>query len=231
MSAADEARSFLRSHRIGVIATQSRTLPGHPFGSVVPYACDSRARPVVLISALAEHTRSLEQDARASLVVHDMTVADTAAARLTVTGEAARCDDAAAIARYLRFFPDAERLLALADFAFWRLEPRRALFVRGFGRIEWVDGDALLAPASDIAVIEPGAVEHMNEDHADAVAACCASRGVAEASGARIAGMDEAGFDVRTAADLLRFEFDAPVADAGELRRALAVAARRARGA
>lgn len=231
MSAADDARRFLRSHRIGVLATHSRSLPGHPFGSVVPYACDARARPVVLISSLAEHTRSLEQDPRASLVAHDMTVADTAAARLTVIGEAARCDDAAAVARYLRFFPEAERLLALADFAFWRLEPRRALFVRGFGRIEWVDGDALLAPLSDIAAIEAGAVEHMNRDHADATAACCASRGIAVASGARVAGIDEAGFDVRTGADLLRFEFDAPVTDAAALRRALAAAARRAREA
>jgi putative heme iron utilization protein len=231
VSAADEARRFLRSHRIAMIATRSHTLPGVPFGSVVPYACDAAARPVILISGLAEHTRSLEQDARASLVVHDMTVADTAAARLTVTGEAVRCDDAAANARYLRFFPDAERLLALADFAFWRLEPRRALFVRGFGRIEWIERDALLAPASEIGAIEPGAVEHMNEDHSDAIAACCASRGVAAATGARVAGIDEAGFDLRTAAELLRFDFDAPVADADALRRALAVAARRAREA
>jgi putative heme iron utilization protein len=231
LSAADDARRFLRSHRIGVLATHSRTLPGHPFGSVVPYACDAHARPVVLISALAEHTRSLEQDPRASIVVHDMTVADTAAARLTVTGEAVRCDDAGAIARYLRFFPDAERLLALADFAFWRLVPRRALFVRGFGRIEWVEGDALLAPTSDIAAIEAGAVDHMNEDHADAIAACCASRGMAAGPEARIAGIDEAGFDVRTAADLLRFEFDSPASDAVALRHALAAATRRAREA
>ncbi len=231
MTTADEARRFLRGQRIGVLATHSKSVPGYPFGSVTPFACDARARPVVLVSALAEHTRSLEVDGRASLVVHEMSVADTAGPRLTVVGDAAVCDDDAAAARYLRLYPEAERFLALGDFRFWRLEPREALFVRGFGRIEWVQAADFLPAAGEIAAIEPGAVDHMNADHADAIAAYCTARGIAEARDARIVGIDGDGFDVRAGAGVHRFDFDRPVTTAAELRATLADLARRARGA
>jgi putative heme iron utilization protein len=231
MSTGDEARRFLRAHHIGVLTTHSKSVPGYPFGSVVPFACDHEGRPVILISGLAEHTRSLEQDARASLVVHDMTVANTAAPRLSVLGDAARCDDDAAAARYLRAFPDAEQLLSLADFAFWRIQPREALFVRGFGRIEWVKAASLASQPGELAALEPDALAHMNADHADAIAAYCASRGVTETEGAVMVGIDADGFDVRAGDRVLRFAFDAPVTSGADLRRTLAELARRARGA
>ena len=231
MSTGDDARRFLRSHHVGVLATHSRTVSGYPFGSVVPFACDAQGRPVILISGLAEHTRSLEADARASLVVHEMTAADTAAPRLSIVGDAARCEDEAAAARYLRAFPDAERLLALADFAFWRIEPRQALFVRGFGRIDWVKDDALAAPPNEIAALEDGALAHMNADHADAIAAYCAARGMTGTDAASMVGIDVDGFDIRAGDALLRFSFDAPVTTGADLRRTLAELARRARGA
>jgi len=227
----DEARQFLRAHHVGVLTTHSRSVPGYPFGSVVPFVCDDIGRPVILISGLAEHTRSLELDARASLVVHDMTVANTAAPRLTVVGDAVRCDDGVAAARYLRAFPDAEQLLSLADFAFWRILPREALYVRGFGRIEWVKADALASPRSEIAALEAEALDHMNADHPDAIAAYCGSHGVTDPAGARMVGIDVDGFDVRTGEVLLRFAFDAPVTNGADLRRTLADLARRARGA
>ncbi len=232
MSTGDEARRFLRAHHIGVLTTHSKSVPGYPFGSVVPFVCDHAGRPVILISGLAEHTRSLEQDARTSLVVHEMTVANTAAPRLSVVGDAARCDDdAAATARYLRAFPDAEQLLSLADFAFWRIELREALFVRGFGRIEWLNAAALASAQSEIAALESEALDHMNADHADAIAAYCAARGVTSAVGAVMVGVDVDGFDVRAGDTLLRFAFDAPVTTGADLRRSLADLARRARGA
>jgi putative heme iron utilization protein len=229
MTTGDAARRFLRAHGIAVLCTHSATAAGYPFGSVVPFVCDQRGRPVVLISGLAEHTRSLDADARAGLTVHDMTVADTAAPRLGIVGDAAPCDDAAIAARYLRYFPEAERLLALGDFTFRRIEPRQALFVRGFGRIEWVAADALLAADTEIAALEAGAIEHMNADHADAVAAYCAARGVADAPDARMVGIDPDGFDVRAGDRILRFDFDAPVATGADLRRTLAALAQRAR--
>jgi hypothetical protein len=230
VTASDAARRFLRAHWIGVLATHSQRGTGHPFGSVVPFVCDANAQPVFLASALAEHAKNLERDGRAGLVVHDMTVAETSGARLSIIGDAARCADPAAAARYLRCFPDASALLALGDFSFWRIVPREALFVQGFGRIAWIDGPALRPPPSDLAAIESSAVAHMNADHRDAIARWCAARGV-DATDAAIAGVDGDGFDLRARETLQRFEFDAPVTTAAELRRALAGLAQRARDA
>lgn len=229
MTTADEARRYLRAHSFGVLSTHSRSVPGYPFGSVVPFVCDARVRPVALISGLAEHTRSLHADPRASLIVHDFSIADQAGPRLTVIGDAAPCEEEDAAARYLRFFPEAERLLSLGDFGFWRIEPRQALFIRGFGRIDWVGGDAFAPPASEIGAIEAGAIDHMNADHADAIAAYCAARGIPDAPGPVMVGLDCDGFDVRSGTQILRFAFDAPVITGTALRQTLADLARRSR--
>jgi hypothetical protein len=47
--------------------------------------------------------------------------------------------DEAAQARYLRYQPQAADYLALGDFRFFRMEPARARFIGGFGRMGWVD--------------------------------------------------------------------------------------------
>jgi putative heme iron utilization protein len=55
--------------RTGTLSTLSRRHPGHPFGSVMPYAPDERGLPLLLISSMAMHTQNLEADPRASLLL------------------------------------------------------------------------------------------------------------------------------------------------------------------
>ncbi|HWN30853.1 MAG TPA: pyridoxamine 5'-phosphate oxidase family protein, partial [Burkholderiales bacterium] len=62
MSIAAEARRLLRKNRFGMLATLSKKFGGHPFGSITPYILDHDARPVILISTLAEHTKNIEND-------------------------------------------------------------------------------------------------------------------------------------------------------------------------
>src|SRR5215470_11626125 len=50
--------------RTGTLSTLSRRQPGHPFGSLMPYALDATGRPLFLISTLAMHTRNLDADPR-----------------------------------------------------------------------------------------------------------------------------------------------------------------------
>ena len=68
-SYAERARTLVHVARTGALSTLSRRHPGHPFGSVMPYAPDERGRPLVLISGMAMHTRNLEADPRAGLLV------------------------------------------------------------------------------------------------------------------------------------------------------------------
>jgi hypothetical protein len=112
---------------------------GHPFGSLVPYALDPQGRPVILVSRLAEHTRNMEADPRASLLVHDTESDPQAGARVTLLGNATPLEASnTAAARYRRLFPDSERLLALGDFSFFVLEPLVVRFIEGFGSIHWI---------------------------------------------------------------------------------------------
>jgi len=121
------------------LSTLSRRHPGHPFGSLVPYALDHQGRPVILVSRLAEHTRNMEADPRVSLLAHDAASDPQAGARVTLLGNATplEASDPAA-ARYRHLFPDSERLLALGDFSFFALEPLAVRFIEGFGSIHWI---------------------------------------------------------------------------------------------
>jgi len=61
-------------------------------------------------------------------------------ARLTLIGNARRLDEdcAALQARYLAYVAGANRLVALGDFTFYRIEPLTLRYIGGFGAIHWV---------------------------------------------------------------------------------------------
>lgn len=230
MTNGDEARRYLRGHRSGVLATLSAKLGGYPFGSIVPFVVDRDCRPVILISALAEHTRNLAADPRTSLIVHDYADDVQSGTRLTLVGDAAPLgDDAAARARYLRRFPAAQDLLGLGDFSFWAIAPQRLLFIRGFGRIQWIDAAELAPPANSLAEAEADIVAHMNADHTVALADYCRHYHGVTPVAVEMTGIDCDGFDVRADEQSLRFEFPDPVTNAGKAREALVAMARAAR--
>lgn len=141
------ALNLLHRCSTGTLATHSIALPGYPFATTLPFATDSHHRPLFLISALAEHTRNLQGDPRASLALFDPDALHAEnAARLTLVGDVTRIElDDATRKRYLRYQPQGERYLELGDFAFYRLEPRRIRLVAGFGRMGWIEQDTLHA--------------------------------------------------------------------------------------
>jgi putative heme iron utilization protein len=143
------ARDLLRKERVGVLATLSvRHGGGHPIASLAPFALDARGEPVLLLSALAQHTRNLEADPRASLFVHDPAAAERdprTAPRLALVGRVHRAtqgEEPDARARYLARHPEARGLLAL-DFALYVLAVEEAQLVGGFGAAGWIPGHAI----------------------------------------------------------------------------------------
>lgn len=231
MTRGAESRRFLRSRRHGVLSTLSRRVSGYPFGSVVPYLLDHAARPVILISRLAEHTTNLEADPRVSLLVSDGRDDVQAAARLTLLGDAMQDAEGRTRARYLRYFPDAGRLIALGDFAFYRIEPRQLRFIRGFGEMGWISAESYAPPPNGLDADEDAIVTHMNGEHARNLRDYCRFYHRQDVGVAVMAGIDCDGFDVRGDGTLLRFDFDRPVADAREAREALVTMAQKARAA
>ncbi|MCX7892401.1 MAG: DUF2470 domain-containing protein [Burkholderiales bacterium] len=231
MDEGTQARRYLRRHRAGVLATLSRRLGGYPFGSIVPFVLDAGARPVFLASRLAEHTKNLAADPRASLFVHDPGEDVQTGARLTLVGDATPLEDPGPVrARYLRYFPDGERLLALGDFSFFAIAPVFVRHIGGFGAIRSISPASYAPPEHRLAEVEDGIVAHMNADHAEALARYCRRvHGLAPAV-AQMLGIDCDGFDVRADGRILRFDFDAPVTSAGEAREALVRLAKEASG-
>jgi hypothetical protein len=120
---------------------------GWPYVSLVLVAPDDDGAPLLLLSDLAEHTRNIIRDPRASLLFDGTAglVAPLAGPRLTLLGRMARCPAPAARARYLARHPAAAGWAGLRDFQLYRLVPIRAHLVAGFGRIAWIEAAALFS--------------------------------------------------------------------------------------
>src|SRR5207237_1437120 len=91
-SHAERARTLVAGQTRGALSTIAVTPAGTPFGSVVTYGLDSAGQPCFFVSTMAEHTRNLDADARASLLVVEDVPAGAdplASGRVTLVGRAA----------------------------------------------------------------------------------------------------------------------------------------------
>ena len=141
--------NLLHSAAYSTLATQSAQLPGYPYATVVPNVLDECHRPLLLISALAEHTKNLLADTRISLsCVESNTSNVQTAARITLIGDAELFAPSELLkARYLRYLPDAGQYLSL-DFMFFRIIPKRLRYIAGVGRMGWLEAaDWVSVPA------------------------------------------------------------------------------------
>lgn len=142
-----QARELLHRCTSGSLGSMSLTMPGYPFVTLLPYVLDAEARPLFLVSDLAEHTRNLRRNPCASLMVAEASRSPLEAPRVTVVGDAAPVSlPPAAIDRFMRYLPDAASYLSLGDFSFYRLAVRRIRLVGGFARMGWIDAPALTPP-------------------------------------------------------------------------------------
>ncbi|WP_296229567.1 HugZ family protein [uncultured Pseudomonas sp.] len=230
VKAGKHARELLLKEYRGVLSTHSKAMPGFPFGSVVPYCLDAEGRPLILISRIAQHTHNLGQDAKCSLLVGERGAEDVqAVGRLTLLAEARQLYDEseieAAAQRYYRFFPQSRDYHRAHDFDFWRLEPVRWRFIGGFGAIHWLDEVTLANPfATDGS--ETSMVEHMNEDHAKAIAHYVELAGLPQHEAAQMAGVDQEGFHLRIGQSLYWLAFPTSCNNPGQVREALVMLAR-----
>jgi len=203
-SHAERARTLVASRSRGALSTIAVEPAGTPFGSVVTYGLTPAGAPLFFVSTLAEHTRNLEADHRASLLVSEDAPAGAdplASGRVTLLGTVAEVTDpearAEARASYLVANPTAF-YVDYGDFRCMRLDVTDVRYVGGFGRMSWVDGPAYGSARPDpLASAASAIIAHMNVDHADALVTLChhfASRSdVVEAS---MTAVDRYGFDV-----------------------------------
>lgn len=198
------ARQLLRTHRYGALSTLSKKFDGHPFGSITPYLVDHDGSPLILISALAEHTKNIQNDPRVSLITHNQDDPHIQTqGRITLVGNASLFEDREqAGKRYLRYFPEAQTYFDMPDFNFFRIVPLALRYIGGFGDIHWVKADNYRVPPYPLIRSEAELLEKIN-----------ASR---SATQGRLIGIDCDGYDLRIDARNLRRDFPAPALDTAQ---------------
>jgi putative heme iron utilization protein len=150
----DVARRLLRCQDRGTLSTlaiaDERGLGGWPYGSLVLVALAADRTPLLMLSDLAQHTRNLKADSRVSLLIDGTAGLDDplTGARVTMLGTAAPSNAAADRQCFLDRHANAADYSGFADFRLYRITPRAAHLVAGFGRIHWIDGAALLDAGS-----------------------------------------------------------------------------------
>lgn len=226
---AERARTLAAQMSTGTLCTLAIEPAGYPYGSFVTVAFDN-ADPIFLISGLAEHTRNLERDPRASLLVAESGSADPlASGRVTILGPCTRVgeDGGRARAAFFAAHPNATYYADFGDFAFWKLHVEHVRYIGGYGRMSWIsEADWRAAEPDPLAPSAAGMVAHMNADHADALLLYCKTfcRGT-EITSATMTGIDRYGFEMSaTTPDgprPLRLAFGNPVSTPEEVRASL----------
>lgn len=221
-------RMLVRNARTAALATAERKNGAWPYASLVETACDHAGRPILLLSDLADHTKNFAADPRVSLLFDGTAglAAPLTGARATLQGRIERIggDDTDLRQRYLSRHPGAADYADFGDFNFYRVVPDRFHLVAGFGRIHWIDADAVLFDTAQTAALagrEQDIVDHMNDDHADAVDQYAAMLTIEAGTGWRMTGIDPEGADLGREGRSLRLPFDRIVHDAESARAAL----------
>jgi putative heme iron utilization protein len=228
------AKKLLREARSGALATLI-TGSGDPYCSLVNVATAADGAPLLLISQLAVHTKNILADPRVSLMLDERKQGDPLeGARVMLMGTAAVTEDAQARRRYLLRQPEAEMFAGFKDFSFYQVTLKGAHLVAGFGRIVDLTPADVLTEVADASVLvgaEPEIIQHMNNDHADAVRLYATKLLGAPDGDWRCVGCDPDGLELQNGRTALRLPFPERVRVPGVLRQVLKQMAEQARAA
>lgn len=228
-------RSLLRRSRQGALATLA-VGSGDPYCALANVASHPDGSPILLISRLALHTRNILADARVSLMLDERSPGDPLeGSRIMLGGiaqEASDSEKSLLRRRYLSVHPSAQVFVDFKDFSFFRIKPKSAHLVAGFGRINDLKPEQFLTDLTDaegMLEAEEGAVAHMNADHLDALNLYATKLLHADAGDWRCTGCDPDGMDLQNGATMIRLDFPRRIVTPGALRQVLKELAEQAR--
>ena len=231
------AKTLTRTARSGALAVIEQGT-GAPLASRVGVATDADGTPLILVSQLSAHTKSILADPRCSLLVGEPGKGDPLAhPRITLACHAAKLEPGTpertrAERRYLSRNPKAKLYVGLGDFSFFRLEVEHASLNGGFGKAYLLTRNDIIVggPVVEaLAEAEQRTVDHMNDDHLDAVANYARYFAKAEGGGWVITGIDVDGIDLAAGDESRRVFFASPLKDAQDMRMVLVEMAKEAR--
>lgn len=231
-----QARHLMRQQRSAALATAAQDAASWPYASLVTTACDTDGSPILLLSNLADHTRNLKAEPRASLLFEAAAgrANPQTGPRVSVIGTIAPADEPHLRRRFLARHPTARLYAGFADFGVYRMQVVRAHFVAGFGRSVWIERDHFCIPAAVAAAFAGGeeeALAQLNGDRHAALQALAGKRSRRSGDAWMAVGLDPDGIDLCCGTATARLSFlhaiPAPTAAAEALDRLLQTIARR----
>jgi putative heme iron utilization protein len=227
-----EAKRLLRLARTGALATLDGP-GGAPLTTLTGVASDWDGAPLFLLSELSRHTRNLDADPRASLLLTSEPGRGDPLnhPRLTIGGAVVLHPEPAAKKRYLQRNPKAKLYASFTDFSVRRLRIESIHFNGGFGRAGAVTLAELLSPPGDFRALADAEDALLVE--AEALGDETLARLAGASSGRRVwrpIGLDAEGLDLAAGGAAARVDFSeaafAPEAWRERLRACVAAAAR-----
>ena len=234
LTLSETARSLMV--RAGKAILGSLSDDGYPFSSLVEVAPLSNGDCLLMMSDLAQHSKNLKGDPRASVLLTDDANSDLAFAtgRATLSGTVSATDDAAHLELWRAVHPKSV-LGGFHDFKLYVFMAERARVIAGFGRVGRVELGAYREAKPDVlAGALRGMVTHMNEDHrANLLDYAHALLEKPWASDAVLIGIDRYGMDLHlsdaTQSEVVRYAFNAPLETGAAVRPLLVSMAHEAR--
>ena len=239
LSHAERARTLLESVSVATLCTLSHDPAAYPYGSLITFSMDGNA-PTFFISELAEHTQNLHQDTRASLMVAESEGLDPLAnSRVTLLGQVKQLTDQEERERvkksYLKTHPSAAHYIDYSDFSFWQLRVESLRYIGGYGRMSWVTREKWeKCEADPIADFSDGIIQHMNQDHQDAMVDYCKAFSKAvDTTAASLTQVDRYGFEMTAQTSNgprpIRLAFSKPIATSDDARKQMVALIKEAR--
>ncbi len=218
-----DALKLILTESNGVLSTHSLELEGYPFGSITPYCLDDNFSPIILVSGIAQHTHNMDANPKVSLTITESSqeAQKQNLGRLTFVADANRIDNQSEDYKnvsqiYLRYFPAAKHYFEAHDFYFYRLNFVRARFIKGFGKIFWIEKEDWNLKNSFSPKEQDMMITHMNEDHKSAQLKYCsnfANLKIEDTDSIQMVGINQFGFDLLHQKNKIHFEFQSPVQD------------------
>lgn len=212
LEASTEAKRLLRVARVGALATLDRT-SGGPLTTLVSVGSAYDGAPLLLLSTLAQHTKNLAADPRASLLLASPPGRGDPLnrPRLTISGPIAADPAPDARGRFLARNPKAELYASFADFSVFKMEIAAVHFNGGFARAAALTPTDILtdlAGADALIAAERDLLEEINARGAAFLARLAGSERADKAPNWRAIGLDPEGLDLAAGPRAARVSFE-----------------------
>jgi len=203
-----DAKRLLRLARTGALATLDG---GFPLNTLVGIASDWDGAPLFLISDLSHHTRNLDADPHASLLLTSEGGRGDPLnhPRLTLNGRVARREGRDGHDRYVRRNPKSKLYIGFGDMSLRRLEVEALHFNGGFGRADALAWADIATPLAPLAEAEDDLLARVAAGDDAALAKRAGAKG-----GWKPVGLDSEGLDLGRGGEAARVDFAEAAGDA-----------------